>query len=1102
MYDTVPPAATVTSTATSPTKTSPIPFKVVFSKAVNGFTAAGVSAANGTVSNFVAVDSETFTFDVTPAGSGAVTATVNANAAFDAAGNGNATAAASVTFDTNGPGITIVPLVTNSTTPTINGTVDDPNATVVVSVGGQTINATVDSGGNWAAKVATPLAPNSYDVTVTATDKLGNTSTKTQTNGLVIDTTAPVPTVSSTAPEPTNKSPIPFTVTFDKDVTGFTAAEVTASNGTVLNFTPVNGKTYNFNVQASGPGAVMVSVAAGKATDAAGNTNVASNTLTRTLDTTAPALTINAQATSDTTPTITGTVDDPNASVSVTVAGSTLKANVSGNNWSATVLQPLGDGTYDVTATATDQAGNANTVQKAAGLVIDTTAPTVTLTTTSPNPTNAASISVKIEFSEPVTGFDASDISVVGGGASNLLPSNPQTPTQTFTADITPSADGTVVVSIPANVAQDQVGLGNTASATPITIVFDRSSPTPLITSTEPNPTAAGSIPITVDFGEPVTGFTQSDVVPANGNVTNFAGSGATYTFLVAPIQDGVVTLTIGSGVAQDAAGNANIQGTFTITSDRTNPVATVSSSAAPATHDSPIPFAVTFSKSVTGFDLSDLSVNNGTAKNLSGTGANYSFVVTPSGEGDVSVSVKAGAVDDGQGHTNPASSPLIVTFDTTAPTVAVTASANSPTNLALIPFTVVFSEPVTGFSTAGMTVDNGAVSNFAGSGNTYTFLVAPTVDGPVKVTVNAGAAQDAAGNTSTASATTSITSDRTVPTATITSTEPSPTAAATIPITVKFSAPVTGFGLASVTVVNGSATNLSGSGDTYTFDVTPHTDGEVRVTVAAGAARDAAGNLNTEATFSITSEIPPAVTGATVNPTATPDGSYGIGTVIDVQVTFSEAVTVATAGGTPTLTLNSGGTATYLSGSGTATLTFRYTVAAGQTAAALDYASATALSLNGGTIKDAAGNDATLTLPAPGGAGSISGSRHIVIDTTAPTLSSVTANPSSGTLGVGGSTVLTVSFSEPVTLSAGGTLTVALDTGATVTLTQDPSNPTVFTGTYTVKAGENSTHLNSTSLTLSGGTLKDAAGNDADLTISSTATLSANADIVVNTGP
>ena len=64
--------------------------------------------------------------------------------------------------------------------------------------------------------------------------------------------------------------------------------------------------------------------------------------------------------------------------------------------------------------------------------------------------------------------------------------------------------------------------------------------------------------------------------------------------------------------------------------------------------------------------------------------------------------------------------------------------------------------------------------------------------------------------------------------------------------------------------------------------------------------------------------------------------------------------MTVNTTGGSPTLTLNDGGTATYTGGSGTSALTFSYTVGAGQNTAAL---AATTVNLNGGTIKDGAGN-------------------------------------------------------------------------------------------------------------------------------------------------
>ena len=96
---------------------------------------------------------------------------------------------------------------------------------------------------------------------------------------------------------------------------------------------------------------------------------------------------------------------------------------------------------------------------------------------------------------------------------------------------------------------------------------------------------------------------------------------------------------------------------------------------------------------------------------------------------------------------------------------------------------------------------------------------------------------------------------------------------------------------------------------------------------------------------------------------------------------------------GTPLLALNSGGTASYSSGSGTSTLTFTYTVAAGQNSPKLDYTSTGALTLNGGTIFDTVTNPnaAVLTLPAPGSAGSIGGTKSIVIDTTAPTVTAVT---------------------------------------------------------------------------------------------------------------
>lgn len=100
--------------------------------------------------------------------------------------------------------------------------------------------------------------------------------------------------------------------------------------------------------------------------------------------------------------------------------------------------------------------------------------------------------------------------------------------------------------------------------------------------------------------------------------------------------------------------------------------------------------------------------------------------------------------------------------------------------------------------------------------------------------------------------------------------------------------------------------------------------------------------------------------------------GTLGMGAQALFRVAMSETVTVT---GTPTLALSTGGTATYANGSGSATLTFSHTVAAGQSSADLGI---TALNLNGGTIRDAAGNAANLA-----GAANYNPAGTLTIDTT-----------------------------------------------------------------------------------------------------------------------
>ena len=131
-----------------------------------------------------------------------------------------------------------------------------------------------------------------------------------------------------------------------------------------------------------------------------------------------------------------------------------------------------------------------------------------------------------------------------------------------------------------------------------------------------------------------------------------------------------------------------------------------------------------------------------------------------------------------------------------------------------------------------------------------------------------------------------------------------------------------------------------------------------------------------------------PTITNVTAT---TADGSYKADDTITITVTLSEAVDVT---GTPTLTLGTGNNATYSSGSGSDTLTFTYTVQDGDTTSDLDYQATGSLS---GTLKDTALNNATLTLVTPGAAGSLAANKALVLDTTSPTITNVTATTADG---------------------------------------------------------------------------------------------------------
>ncbi|KMO42288.1 hypothetical protein VQ03_11125, partial [Methylobacterium tarhaniae] len=260
-----------------------------------------------------------------------------------------------------------------------------------------------------------------------------------------------------------------------------------------------------------------------------------------------------------------------------------------------------------------------------------------------------------------------------------------------------------------------------------------------------------------------------------------------------------------------------------------------------------------------------------------------------------------------------------------------------------------------------------------------------------------------------------------------------------------------------------------------------------VRLNFSSAGAELNLANLSTATgadTGVVVDTIAPTVTGVSAS---TANGTYKTGDTISLQVGFSEAVTVT---GTPQLTLATGGTGRavdYASGSGSKNLTFTYTVQAGDTAADLDVVATNALALNGGTITDAAGNAATLTLAAPGTTGSLGNAKAIVIDTTAPTVTGVSSTTADGTYKAGATISLQVGFSEAVTVTGTPQLTLATGgTGRAVDYASG-SGSNSLTFTYTVQAGDTAADLDvvaTNALALNGGTITDAAGNAAILTL------------------
>lgn len=219
-----------------------------------------------------------------------------------------------------------------------------------------------------------PLSDGSHTFEVRAIDNVGNIDTTPVSYTWVIDSAIPTVMINQAAgqADPTNTSPIHFTVVFSEPVTGFTSGDVTlggsagATTDMVTEIVPNDGTTYDVAVSGmTGNGTVIAAVAAGVATDEGGNPNNASTS------------TDNAVTYDLGYPTVVST--DLISSYTGTGPGSFVAT------FSKAVGDPAGNtGTDDVTNPANyllvnkGQNGSADTVNCSGGVVADDTLVTVT----------------------------------------------------------------------------------------------------------------------------------------------------------------------------------------------------------------------------------------------------------------------------------------------------------------------------------------------------------------------------------------------------------------------------------------------------------------------------------------------------------------------------------------------------------------------------------------------------------------------------------------------------------------------------------------------------------------------------------------------------
>ncbi|MCW0218139.1 MAG: Ig-like domain-containing protein [Prosthecobacter sp.] len=675
--------------------------------------------------------------------------------------------------------------------------------------------------------------------------------------------TAPLPvtaTLATTAAATVNE-PFVVTATFSHPVTGFILSDITVTGGSASALTG-SGTNYSFTITPTAN--VAISLTADVAQDVSGVGNLASNALTRSFEVPVPVLL--GQDIGDLILSGSTTHDAASGLYTLVSSGRDIYFDADGFQYAKVVLN--GDGEIRARVRSFD---NTNPWAKA-GVMIreDLTAGSrhATAFITPPTANNGFGM-VWRPTANAATNY-------AQGPALNTAPNNWVRLVRVGNV-LTgyASANGTAWTQISSQTltglpSQLYIGLAATSGQTDVsgTATFDQVQITGTQTVVAPDVTLSaastletGPFNVQAKFTQPVTGVTLSDFVVTNATPSNLTGSSANYSLTLTPTAPGAVTVKLPAAIAQNAASASNT-----------------------ASNTLSVTYAPAVLVSLQGQDVGSVEVTGSTTFNadvytLKGAGEDiyfsqdgFQYALTQlNGDGEIRARVtsqtnqnpwaKAGVMFR-ESLTGGARHAMMFTTPTGAGNgfgMVWRPTANAATEYAAGPALNTTPNNWVRLVRSGNVLTAYASAN----GTAWTTVNSVTLSG-LPANLYVGLALTSGSRTQLSTATfdnVQIVGAQSAVAPTVTLTSASAIESGAFTMQAQFSQNVSGLTLSDFVVSNGTASNLAGSGNSYSLTITPTVAGNVSVSLPAGAAQNSGAVQSLISNTLLVNYIPPVIT-------------------------------------------------------------------------------------------------------------------------------------------------------------------------------------------------------------------------------------------------